>query len=429
MLPDMPTTSARRCGGDSGSTVILDGLEPDDDWEALLIRGALSYAGICSSREAAGRSDGDLALRIRAGPPEANHDRLSASGAILIGRSVTASYLRGTLRPNAGEILVYGEPYALLPKLVRSRRLTERLRGRAIRGPLFDPACYVRPPWQRLPLPPALIISSVGCRKRCGYCSYGATQGCLYPRTSGRRPRPWRAMAAEMTQLADAGMSTFRMVADQFLDAAPDANADLHALASAWSAGAHAGAGLAFTLSPAEAIRNTSVLTALHNAFTVHPALSIDSLDDATLSALGVGFDATAALEAVQWFADRRIPLRINYLFVRPWMTPETMSRELQQLQQLSRLTSYMTPLQRETLAYDVFGVNLLHIPGMPLETAPGMIPDYEQQLPPLCRRAIAAARKEISDALATGRVPAQPDLFAEALEAASAALAAKSTA
>lgn len=274
-----------------------------------------------------------------------------------------------------------GEPYSLLQQLSLSREMRLESLGKILVAPLFDVMRY-RPPLKKAndAIP---ILTSLGCMKKCGYCSHGYSNRCLYGDGFARRSRSGKDLAGEMTAASEDGNEHFILVADQFAAGSPGDNADLFELAAAWSGKERARPVLEFTISPLEVINNRPLLQALASCFSLYPHLSVDSFDDDTLKLLDLEHDGATALDAVEFLSSLQLPFRLNYLFVRPGATVDAIHGELAGFEALAAATSHLDALQRLMLAYDLFSRRLLLSPRMPVGTREDVAPDYWRRLPP----------------------------------------------
>lgn len=361
-----------------------------DYWESTLIRGALWYFGIPSrvlDYESFNEYVEDALCVILAAhqDKEAMFPFLQRFQGIivLVGRNITLEYLQKTSLPAENEILIYGEPYVLITRLAKNQRLFNQLRGKAVLGPLLDPREYRTPPIITKQARWASIMTSIRCQKRCGYCSYGDTYSRLYPKGFARRSRPWQDVAREIINLMGKGTEHFLLLADQFLARNPEENQELHSLAWHWKSEEMGRPTLAFTVSPVEVLNNKPILEAISHSFHLCPRLSIDSLDNNTLALFDLDFDASTALKALKFLAYLKLPLRINYIFVRPGATIESIREEFSYFVSLAAAASYLTPQQKLLLAYDLFSGSLRIMRGAPIACKKGIRERYEEDLPP----------------------------------------------
>jgi hypothetical protein len=396
-----------------------------DDWEVDLIRGALWYVGV-SARYGRRGCDPTEGNRLSIAIPRYQADgRLSrpqpVSGTVvLVGRAVTTEYRLGAASAAGNEILIYGEPYGLLQELAVNEDLVLRSRGLALHGPLFDVRRYRSP---RLPAgaDKMSILTSLGCRKKCGYCSHGSNGRFFYGECFQRRPRPGADLLDEMAAGVAAGIRHFVMVADQFLSLDPAENTALFDLTAAWRKEEWGTPVVEFTTSPAEVLSNRQLLAALSCSFRLLPRLSIDNFDARACALLDLEFDTASALASVQVLASLRLPIRVNYLFVRPGATIEGLRHEFSCFEALAEMTSYMGPLERLFLAYDLFTGRLRLTPGAPVCSNPAVHSGYWDALPAVQDRVLnrilaflnaqlaqcsAQEREGLSRAVAPGRGP-----------------------
>jgi hypothetical protein len=377
-------------------------------WEVTLIRGALSYCDIESLVVDHHQADayGPEALRVLVAPcppgaPVKVVEPASTRPTVLAGRQFTLEYLSGRIHPTPGEVLVYGEPYAFIPYLVDDVSRLETLRGRAVLGTLLDVRRY------RTPAPlgadgPVPLMASIGCQKRCGYCSYGSTYARLYGHAFDRRSRPWRDLFQELTAFGRAGRQRFMLLADQLLSRAPAENGELRLLASRWRRLGGTRYSLAFTVAPPEALSNQPVLELLAAAFDIHPALSIDSLDDESLRRFGLSFSVADALDAARVLSDLGVAFRLNYLFIKPGMTLRALEAELNRLLELADIAGSLAPNAQVGLAHDIFSGRLRPTSGAPMW---GEVDDennaaYEQFLHPAVLAAVVSIQGVVGEAI-----------------------------
>lgn len=156
----------------------------EDDLEGVLIRGALWHYGIPSKLTAAPHPFDDAPFSV-----DLSGTAVLPGIVVRAGRLVTQEYRdrdRGT-----HDIVVCGEPYALIQEFARNNETLLQARGGVLVSPLFDVLRYQTPPFnsQADYVP---ILTSLGCHKRCGYCSHGASCSSLYGSSFSRRSRPWK---------------------------------------------------------------------------------------------------------------------------------------------------------------------------------------------------------------------------------------------
>lgn len=389
--------------------VVILSHDGKDYWESTLIRGALWYFGI-PSRVLDYESFNDdvkdalyVILAARAEKETMLPFLQRFQGIIVLaGRNFTLEHLQKTLLPAKNEIIIYGEPYVLITRLAKNKRLVNQLQGRAVLGPLLDPREYRTSPIITRQAGWVSIMTSIGCQKKCGYCSYGATYSRLYPKGFARRSRPWQDVATEIIDLMGKGTEHFLLLADQFLARAPEENQELRSLAWHWKSQEMRRPTLAFTISPVEVLNNKPILEAMSHSFHLYPRLSIDSLDNNTLALFDLDFDASTALEAVKFFAYLKLPLRINYIFVRPGVTIESIREEFCHFVSLTAATSYLAPQEKILLAHDLFSESLRIMHGAPIARKKGIRERYEEDLPPeflkVTSRVQNAMHKEINN-------------------------------
>lgn len=370
--------------------VVIFTQDGKDYWESTLIRGALWYFGIPSRVLDYESFNGDvkdaLCVILVAHPDkEAIVSFLQRFKGVIVlaGHNITLGYLQKTFLPTENEVLIYGEPYVLITRLAKNPRLFTRLRGKAVFGPLLDPRKYRTAPIITRQVGLASIMTSMGCQKRCGYCSYGATYFHLYPDRFTRRSRSWQDVAREIIDLMGEGIGYFSLLADQFLARTLEENQELCSLAQYWKSEEMERPTLIFTVSPVEVLNNMPILEDMSHSFQLYPRLSIDSLDNKTLALFDLGFDASTALEAVKFFAYLKLPFRINYIFVRPGVTIARIREEFSHFASLAAATSYLSPKEKLLLAHDLFSGSLHIMQGSPIAGIKGIREQYKEDLPP----------------------------------------------
>jgi hypothetical protein len=358
-----------------------------DNWESHKIRGALLYKGITSRVCDLSFIDDfrdDLCVVLLSSRDRFNLIELcSATNTTFLfaGHYITLQYLQGGLQVPENVVLVYGEPYRTVPQLAKDKELLKQSRGTAVLGDLYDQREYVPAPGT-YSTNTSLVVTSLGCEKRCGYCTYGATNFRLYGHRFSRRSRPWQDLERELIQLLDRGVDLFQMTASQFLSNDPEQNIEIRSLAYNWDCEANGRPKVAFTVSPLEVLNNRSILKAMSRAFRVYPRLSIDSFDDQALALFDREYDAAAALKAVKFLAALKLPFKVNYIFIRPGIDIARLDNEIAYLKLLASATSYMSSYEKLMLAYDVFSSSLLVYEGAPIAFEKGIRPDYEATLP-----------------------------------------------
>ena len=339
-----------------------------DDWETIVVAGALRHVGIESVIWTLGHlppAEPDV-LSIGLSPRFSTRDcRAKGAGGrsvdVLAGRAVTQAHLRGALRPGDDQVLIYGEPYALLVRLATGGLAIDGLRGRAVLGPPFDLAAYATPPGGPL-------LTSLGCVKACAYCGFGATYRHLYPGFR-RRERPWTMVAAEITESVGRGEGAVAFIADQFLAVDPNENAQLVRLAANLNLPGGARPAATFTVAPREVLANQLLVASLNGILETRPTLSIDSLDDVALTSYRVEFEAADALRAASYLTELDVPFRLNYIFARPRMTADALHREFANLHALALITRDRPAADQWLLVKDVFTSRLTPVAGAPLWT------------------------------------------------------------
>jgi len=377
------------------SAVAILNRRDEDCWESTLIGGALWYYCIpvrnCANLPQL-RED-DLCVEIPAFRSEGDEQpsplRSHCRTVVLAGRNLTRQHLRKPLPVAGNEILVYGEPYALISQLARDRKMGDALKGKAILGPLLDPREYRTPPVSTRQAGWAAVMTSLGCQKRCAYCSHGVNSSYLYGQQFSRRSRPWQAVREELAQFVTNGITQFVLLADQFLSPDPEKNCDLLSLATHWDSQKLGQPILVFTVSPRDVLSNQSLFEALAHSFQLHPKLSIDSFDNGTLQLLDLDFDAATALEALRFFASLQLHFRINYLFLRPGVTLENLREEFSFFHALDGLVAYLNPYEKLMLAFDLFSGSLRVVSGTPVEKKLGVRARYEGEFPPELLKAV----------------------------------------
>jgi len=352
--------------------------------EIELIRGTLWYFGIRSKvidiGSAVDLGGSHILILLLPWNEEGVRRRLRAKR-ILTSRDVTQYYLRNGLIPEGGEVIIYGEPYVLLPRLILDARLFESCRGKALLGDLFVVIRYKAPEDIIQPDGWYPLFTSIGCEKRCLYCSYGNTFCQLYPGRFTRRSRPWEDIAEEIIQAKRAGHKKFRVIADQFLSDREENNRELYKLANFFKK-SNERLTLSFTLSPTQVLNNQTLLMEMQEAFTMLPYLSIDSFDNNFLRLMNLNHDADSGLKAVQFLSSLKTPLRVHYLFNRPGISIDSLKTELLYFLEIAKEVSYLTPYEKLILAYDFFSKNLVVTPYTPLLCEKKIAPDYERDHP-----------------------------------------------
>lgn len=369
--------------------VVIFSSKGKDHWEPTLIRGALWYHGIPSrvldyaSLEKI--DENALCVILSTNKEEIvtfSHQHKLQGIIVLAGHDITLEYIQKKPHIAENEILIYGEPYALILQIAKNPRLLNQLKGKAILGPLLNhreystyPAIEGQEGW-------AFIMTSIGCQKRCGYCTYGATYSCLYPKDFSRRPRPWQDVEKEIIDYMEKGTKNFILLADQFLSADEKENQELRSLALHWKPEKMGKPTLIFTVSPVEILNNKPILEAMSHSFHLYPRLSIDSFDNNTLALFDLCFNASTALEALKFLAYLKLPLRINYIFIRPGVTIEIIKVEFSYFKSLAIAVSYLTPYEKLLLAHDLFSRSLSIMKGAPIARKKGIQERYEKDLP-----------------------------------------------
>ncbi len=265
--------------------VLIFNHEETNNWESNLIRGTLWYLGIpskildFSGFDKCGEDALCLILSTYKEKEATFYYPQRFQGTIVLaGRKVTLDYIYKTLHPAENEILIYGEPYALIRQLAKNQRLLDQMRGKAVLGSLLDPREYRTPPVITKHADFASIMTSIGCKKRCGYCSYGATYSRLYPKEFARRSRPWQDLKKEIIDFMEKGINNFILLADQFLSGNPEENQELHSLALHWKSEKIGRPVLFFTVSPIEVLNNKPILESMSHSFHLYPRLSIQAV-------------------------------------------------------------------------------------------------------------------------------------------------------
>lgn len=361
-----------------------------DNWESVLIRGALWHYGITSKvldclciDEI--NEDTLYVFLSKNKENEAALSHLSNLGATIIfaGRHITYKYLQKKFPISENDILIYGEPYALIPFFMKNQELLDQFKGKAVLGPLLDPRAYRTPLDSERQNSSALIMTSMGCQKQCGYCTYGTTYSNLYTQNISRRCRPWQNIEKEIKDFMLEGIDHFILLADQFLSADPEMNQELYSLVQCWDSEGIDNPTFMFTVSPIEILNNKPLLESMSKSFKIYPRYSIDSFDNRTLNLFDLNFDASDAMEALRFLASLKCSFRINYIFIRPGITVEKMKEELFYFDLLNSLISYMTPYEKLLIAHDLFSVSLDVIPGASIADKKGIRDGYEKDLDP----------------------------------------------
>jgi hypothetical protein len=341
-----------------------------DDWEITLLAGAAWYYDIpCKVVDLTAfpeHSERESLYVILVPYGDSTPPHRPPGITIRAGRRVTLDYIWCKHRPAEDEVLIYGEPYIPIQRMLAGEVNLDNLAGKAIIGPLLNPREYHTPPFEAERTIPR-IMTSIGCEKKCGYCQFGATYSSLYPGVFARRNRPWQDLRNELKAGTDRGICEFILLADQFLSQNPHENRELMLLTENWPLVSEDRPGLTFTLSPREVLNNQPLLAAMARCFNLYPTLSIDSFDSNTLALLDLDFDPSMGLEAVKYLVALNLPLRINYIFGRPQATIDGVKEELQCLRLLAETTSHLTTQQKLLLAYDIFSRTLQITYGMPV--------------------------------------------------------------
>ncbi len=365
-------------------------LEGICNWETNLIRGALYYNGIASRvvdnlNFVDSNENAFCIVHSIWREKDFINDRTDEfkGTKILAGRAVTLEYLQKKFPLKDNEILIYGEPYALIPDIIKDQKLMERLKGKAILGPLLNPAAYRSPPAVPSQNDWVYILTSLGCQKKCGYCTYGATYSHLYSKAFLRRARPWQDIKVEMAYFMSKGIDQFVLLADQFLSKTPQDNLDLLNLSLDWNPEKNGRPMLIFTVSPLEILSNKALFETMSCSFRLYPRYSIDSFDNDTLNLFDLGFNALEAMEALKFLSHLKLPFRINYIFIRPGMTLGGIKKELNFFKSLDNVTFYLDPYEKLLLARDLFSTSLNLMQGSPLMAGDSqMYKQYENDLP-----------------------------------------------
>ena len=388
--------------GETKSVVVLTAEKPEH-WECMLLRGVLAYHGLHAevhTHENDAGIPGDALVLLHITPRTSGwlSDRPGSRNRtqVLVGHLASVAYLHGELAPGQNEILVYGEPYALVARLAHEPGLLEHYRGSAVLGPLLEPRAYRAP--SRASLEPGMrpILTSLGCEKTCGYCSYGSTNITLYGSSFKRRSRSSQQVSQDLIAYMREGNEHFQLVANQFLSQEPGNNQELYDLALHWDVQTDGRPTLAFTLSPSEVLQNRELLSSMSHAFRLYPRLSIDSLDDDALGLLDLNFTMATALESLEFLANLRLPLRLNYLMIYPGLTLNSLTMQLARFLDIARATGYLSARQKLWLALDLFAGCLHVTPGTPLAQKPGISIGYEQDLPHSVLAVLSRAQRAI---------------------------------
>lgn len=348
-----------------------------DNWESRTIRGALLYHGITSKvcdLSSINGFDDDLCVVL-----PSRKDRLNLTDLchvnktlLLAGHHITLQHLYGVLPIPDNVIVVYGEPYRAIPRFVKNKDLLAQSRGKAILGALCDPREYVAVPGT-CHTDTSLVITSLGCVKKCAYCTYGCTYSRLYGHEFSRRSRPWQDIENELIASLDKGVDCFQMTASQFLSSDPEENLEIRSLAFNWNSEVTGRPPVAFTVSPVEVLNNRPIIEAMSRAFRVYPRLSIDSFDDRALALFDRDYDAAVAMEALEFLAALKLPLKVNYIFMRPGIDIASINKEIAYLKLLASATSYLSAYDKLLLAYDIFSSSLLVYEAAPIAFKKGI--------------------------------------------------------
>jgi hypothetical protein len=318
--------------------------------EVTLIGGALEYCDIpfavLDEKDLGPSAESGLCVVLGALAPDAplrRRLRQRRVPTVFAGRDVTRRHLGQREAPDEHELLLHGEPYAFIARLAGDPLLFEQLRGTAVVGPLLDPRQYRTP---STPLRQGLwtpLVTSVGCGRSCPYCADGPMYADLYRERFGRRSRPWRDLARDIVALKRQGGERLLLLADRFLAEDAGENGELRELAANWSRELGRPA-LSFTVSTVEVVNNRDTLELLSQHGQLYPRLWVDRLED-----------ATSLLQAVRFFADRRLSVRLSCALAGPGATIEGVREELRTLASLADVMSYLPPEHQILVAHDLF--------------------------------------------------------------------------
>jgi len=315
---------------------------------------------------------------------------------IFAGHQVTLEYLLANPHITEDEIMVYGEPFATIAKIARQPELIWEMKGNAVLGPLFDlreyrPTLAVSEGQQT-----SQLLTSLGCQKQCGYCTYGATYSQLYLGNPIWRPRPSEELDQELCELLERGARRIWLAANQPLSKNGDENKALLNLAQRWEGRKEPLLELSFDLSPQEALHNRALLEAMSRSFEIFPRLSVDSFDDGTLELLDLTHDVAAAMEAIEYLSHLQIAFRLTYILIRPEMTLRTLKQELIWMREVDAQTSYLPPQHKLLLAHDFLWNQLRLHPCMPVSRKLRTDKDYKEDIPVQCLQVISRMREQL---------------------------------
>jgi hypothetical protein len=312
---------------------------------------------------------------------------------VFAGHQATLGYILGDRQITEDEIVVYGEPFAAITELARQERLVDQMRGNAFLGPLLNLREY-RPPATNWKQQTHLLLTSLGCQKRCGYCTYGVIYSRLYGANRLWRSRPAHDLHQELTEIVDRGITRIWLAAHQLVSKNGEDNDALLHLTHHWENEQSQRPELCFDLSPTEVLSNKQLLEFMSCSFDIFPRLSVDSFDDDTLDLLDLTHNAAAAMEAVEFLSHLKVSFRINYILIRPGMNLGALRRELRYLREVDTLTSYMTPQHKLLMANDFLWNHLRLHPCMPVVRKLGKNKTYEKDIPARCLRVISRMRE-----------------------------------
>lgn len=355
--------------------------------EAHIIRGTLQYCSIpsrvCDYIDLDGITKNGLLVIL---PMIGERDKLLHSltrcqrPIVFAGRQITLEFLRKRFPVTENEVVIYGEPYVVIREMAKRQELIGELRGKAVLGTLLDLERYRSPPTTNPQM--ARIMVSQGCQKKCGYCTYGAAYSQLYSEKHLWRSRPFEEIRKDLIDSLNKGVNRIWLMADQLFSRNINDNQALFSLARCWEQRLGDRPKLYFNISPTEVLNNKPILEAMSRSFDIHPRLSVDSFDNSTLDLFDLAHDASTALEAVELLSRLEIPLRINYIFVRPGLTPETIEGELHYFKLVDALTSYLSPQHKLLIAHDLFAGYLRIIPETPIALKIQDAQQYGEKLP-----------------------------------------------
>lgn len=358
-----------------------------NNWEIQIIKGALNYHNIypflLKSNDLI-NPHSNLCIYVPTKKKDIHDLFLYAQkvkNLIIVGHYATAMYFTNRFKIPSNAILIYGEPYTTLPLLLRSQIVINRNIGKAIQGELFNPNyyCCVN---RKMVDHSSQVLTSIGCERNCAYCSFGIYYGKIYGHEFKRRNRNWIKVKEELKLKIRKGIKNFTFVADQFLSEDKEKNNDIRYLLKNWKKTERKKINVSFTVSPKEVLNNRDIISDLANSFQICPRLSIDSFDDKTLNLLNRRHNALEAVEALRFLSTLQIHIRINYIFIRPFMNLDILRKECRYFKLVSSILSYLGPFERFQIAYDLFSRRLKIVEWMQIQEKFKINRTYEDDFP-----------------------------------------------